>query len=84
VFIFPFLYEGFGLPIIEAFACETPVVAIRTPSVEEIIEKLVFLLKNKNDSERMAKNARIYAQRKFNPKLNIANYKRLFGDLIEH
>ncbi len=37
VFVSPSLYEGFGLPIIEAFACETPVVAIRTPSVGEIL-----------------------------------------------
>lgn len=37
VFVSPSLYEGFGLPIIEAFACKTPVVAIRTPSLDEIM-----------------------------------------------
>ena len=37
VFVSPSLYEGFGLPIIEAFACKTPVVAVRTPSVDEIM-----------------------------------------------
>jgi glycosyltransferase involved in cell wall biosynthesis len=37
IFVSPSLYEGFGLPIIEAFACKTPAIAVRTPSVEEIM-----------------------------------------------
>jgi len=37
IFVSPSLYEGFGLPIIEAFACKTPVVAIKTPSINEIM-----------------------------------------------
>ncbi len=37
VFVSPSLYEGFGLPLIEALACETPVVAIKTSSVCEVL-----------------------------------------------
>lgn len=33
--IFPSVYEGFGLPIVEAMACGTPVIAAETPSVHE-------------------------------------------------
>ncbi|MFH1286154.1 MAG: glycosyltransferase family 1 protein [Candidatus Magasanikbacteria bacterium] len=36
IFIFPSLYEGFGLPLLEAFACGTPVVASRGNSLEEV------------------------------------------------
>ena len=36
VFVFPSLYEGFGLPVLEAFACGTPVVASRGTSLEEV------------------------------------------------
>ena len=34
-FIYPSLYEGFGLPIIEAMACGAPVIASRIPSLME-------------------------------------------------
>ena len=37
IFVSPSLYEGFGLPIIEAFACETPVIAVNTLCAEEIM-----------------------------------------------
>ncbi len=33
--VFPSVYEGFGMPIIEAMACGTPVIAARTSSVPE-------------------------------------------------
>lgn len=34
--VFPTLYEGFGLPVLEAMACGTPVVASDTSSVPEV------------------------------------------------
>jgi glycosyltransferase involved in cell wall biosynthesis len=36
VFAFPSLYEGFGLPVLEAMAAGTPVVAMRRASVPEV------------------------------------------------
>jgi len=36
VFVFPSLYEGFGIPILEAFACGTPVVTSKTTSCVEV------------------------------------------------
>ncbi len=38
LFVFPSLYEGFGLPVLEALACGTPAIAGRNSSLLELIE----------------------------------------------
>jgi glycosyltransferase involved in cell wall biosynthesis len=35
-FVFPSLYEGFGLPVLEAFSCQCPVIMSNTSSLPEI------------------------------------------------
>ncbi|MFW6121191.1 MAG: glycosyltransferase family 4 protein, partial [Petrotogales bacterium] len=37
LFVFPSLYEGFGLPPLEAMACGTPVVTSNTSSLPEVV-----------------------------------------------
>jgi glycosyltransferase involved in cell wall biosynthesis len=38
IFIFPSLYEGFGLPIVQAMACGVPVIASDIPALKEVGE----------------------------------------------
>ncbi|MCL5027224.1 MAG: glycosyltransferase family 4 protein [Chloroflexi bacterium] len=38
LFVFPSLYEGFGLPPLEAMACGTPVVCSNTSSLPEVVD----------------------------------------------
>ena len=37
LFVFPSIYEGFGLPVLEAMACGVPVVTSRSSSLPEIV-----------------------------------------------
>ena len=38
VFVFPSLYEGFGIPVVEAFASNLPVIASNTTSLPEVTQ----------------------------------------------
>jgi glycosyltransferase involved in cell wall biosynthesis len=43
LFVFPSLYEGCGLPVLEAMACGTPVVTSSTSSLPEVAGDAAFL-----------------------------------------
>lgn len=44
LFVFPSLYEGFGLPVLEALACGTPVIASDVASLPEVGGKAAVLV----------------------------------------
>ena len=71
VFVYPSLYEGFGLPVLEAMSCGVPVITSKTSSLpevvgdagilvnpencEEIVEAILFVLDNENMRKTLSK-----------------------------
>jgi glycosyltransferase involved in cell wall biosynthesis len=53
-FVFPSVYEGFGLPPLEAMACGTPVIAADIPSLREVVADAGVLV-DPYDSDRLTR-----------------------------
>jgi len=51
IFLFPSLYEGFGLPILEAQSIGVPVIASNNSSIPEVVGKSAILIDPKNPNE---------------------------------
>lgn len=49
--VFPSLYEGFGLPVLEAMACDTPVVTSHVSSLPEVAGDAAILVDPADDRE---------------------------------
>jgi len=50
IFLFPSLYEGFGIPVLEAMLCECPVIASNVSSLPEITNGAALLVNPKDAS----------------------------------
>lgn len=51
LFVFPSVYEGFGLPVLEAMACGVPVVSSRIPALVEVVGDAACLFDPANPAE---------------------------------
>jgi len=58
LFVYPTIFEGFGLPILEAMACGIPVIASNTSSIPEILnhDNLLFNPFDENEISRKINN----------------------------
>ena len=51
LFVYPSRYEGFGLPVLEAMSCGTPVVVSGTPALAELVADSGTVLKTESTEE---------------------------------
>jgi len=56
LFVFPSLYEGFGLPNLEALSCGCPVVTTNVASIPEVVGDCAIMVKNPLDWKELAEN----------------------------
>jgi glycosyltransferase involved in cell wall biosynthesis len=76
IFIFPSLYEGFGLPPLEAMAHGTPVVTSNTSSLPEVVGKAAVMVNPENVFEIMRALHRVLLDQVLRDKLKVRGYEQ--------
>lgn len=96
VFIYPSLYEGFGIPPLEAMACATPTIVSNTTSMPEVCQnatlyinpldisdikdKILLLLKNQNLQRELIEKG-LQRAKKFTWEKSALKHMELFDSL---
>jgi glycosyltransferase involved in cell wall biosynthesis len=77
IFVFPSLYEGFGLPPLEAMAHGTPVVTSNTTSLPEVVGNAAVLVNPENVFEIMRALHRVLLDQPLRDKLKQRGYEQV-------
>ena len=65
MFLFPSLYEGFGMPVLEAMQCGLPVICSNCTSIPEVIGDCGIQINPHSDEEMVSAMEKMYFDRKF-------------------
>jgi glycosyltransferase involved in cell wall biosynthesis len=76
VFVFPSLYEGFGLPPLEAMAHGTPVVTSNTSSLPEVVGNAAVLVNPENVFEIMRALQRVLLDQSVRDRIKQRSYEQ--------
>lgn len=76
IFVFPSLYEGFGLPPLEAMAHGTPVVTSNTTSLPEVVGKAAVLVNPENVFEISRALHRVLVDQPLREKMKVAGVEQ--------
>jgi glycosyltransferase involved in cell wall biosynthesis len=76
VFVFPSLYEGFGLPPLEAMAHGTPVIASNVTSLPEVVGSAAVLVNPENTFEIMRAVYRVLVDQPLRDQLKERGYQQ--------
>jgi glycosyltransferase involved in cell wall biosynthesis len=75
-FAFPTLYEGFGLPVLEAMACGTPVVAADNSSLPEVVGHAGLMVEASDAHELAASLSQVLSDEPLRRRLEISGLER--------
>ncbi len=75
-FIFPSLYEGFGIPPLEAMACGTPVIVSNAASLPEVVGEAGLLVDPRNEDEICGAMIRLLQDEAYRKRLGRLGEKR--------
>ncbi|MDR0984641.1 MAG: glycosyltransferase family 4 protein [Ruminococcus sp.] len=75
-FVFPSLYEGFGMPVIEAFSCSVPVVTSAANSLQEVAGDCAVLVDPLNTEDIANGLTRVFDNISFANELSAKGYER--------
>jgi glycosyltransferase involved in cell wall biosynthesis len=76
-FVFPSLYEGFGLPPLEAMASGTPVITSNTSSLPEVVGDAALLIDPLNADEIADAMARVLTDETLRAELVTRGFERV-------
>jgi glycosyltransferase involved in cell wall biosynthesis len=77
IFVFPSLYEGFGLPPLEAMAHGTPVVTSNVTSLPEVVGNAAVLVHPENVFEIMRALHRVLLDQQLRDKMKERSYRQV-------
>jgi len=77
LFIFPSIYEGFGIPLLEAMACGTPILASNVSSIPEVAGDAALLFDPYNINEMANKIDRVINDKELRQKLVQRGFERI-------
>lgn len=83
-FLFPSLYEGFGIPILEAMACGTPVITSGVTSMPEVADKAALLVNPELHVSILQAMQTILSDRQLRDELRVAGLERAQQFSWEH
>jgi glycosyltransferase involved in cell wall biosynthesis len=76
LFVFPSLYEGFGMPVIEAMACGAPVVTSDRTSLPEVAGDAALLVNPEDDEALAGAMTRIHRDASLRESLRAKGFER--------
>ncbi|MCB0207752.1 MAG: glycosyltransferase family 4 protein [Anaerolineae bacterium] len=75
-FVFPSLYEGFGLPVLEAMQCGCPVITSNVSALPEVVENAGILVNPSRKDELCQALTNIYHDRNLRENLSLLSKQR--------